>query len=122
MSRTYSLPYPPSANRYLRHGPRGVYETTEAKQYKQAVALKLRALGARPIMKPQRVSVTLTVYRPRASGDLDNTLKVLLDAINGYLWEDDSQIVEIHAYRRDDKAEPHVDVSAHIVANITLDA
>lgn len=114
LSRTYSLPYPPSANRYLRHGPRGVYETSEAKAYKAAVGLKLKSLGARKIEKPEHVIFTVTVFRPRASGDLDNTLKVLLDALNGCLWEDDSQVTEIHAYRRDDKANPRVEVHATV--------
>lgn len=46
-----------------------------------------------------------------ARGDLDNYLKSILDALNGVLWNDDRQVVEIHArlYRRSD--EPGVTVS-----------
>jgi len=41
---------------------------------------------------------------------LDNTLKVLLDALNGCAWVDDSQVVELHALRLEDPADPRVEV------------
>ena len=48
--------------------------------------------------------------RPQRSGDLDNRLKCLLDSLNGIAWSDDGQIVEIHAYRHDDKKNPRVEI------------
>jgi len=35
--------------------------------------------------------------RPNKSPDLDNYVKLILDALNGLLWEDDRFIVEIHS-------------------------
>jgi Holliday junction resolvase RusA-like endonuclease len=32
---------------------------------------------------------------------LDNRAKVALDALNGIVWDDDSQVVELHLYRQD---------------------
>jgi Holliday junction resolvase RusA-like endonuclease len=32
---------------------------------------------------------------------LDNRAKVALDALNGLLWADDQQIVELHLFRHD---------------------
>ena len=54
--------------------------------------------------------VTLRWHRPAKRGDLDNTTKVTLDALNGIAYSDDSQIVELHAYRFDDKDNPRMEV------------
>ena len=59
------------------------------------------------------VALNLTVFRPRKSGDLDNYLKIMLDALQGFLYDNDSQIVEIHAYRQDDKDNPRVVLTAY---------
>jgi Holliday junction resolvase RusA-like endonuclease len=56
------------------------------------------------------VALFCTLYRPRRAGDADNALKALLDALNGLLWVDDSQIEELHLWRRDDKARPRVEL------------
>lgn len=102
---TLTLPYPPSGNRYWRHAKGRTYLSAEARAYRAAVA---RVAPTLPLDGP--VSVTLTVYRPRKAGDLDNTFKVLLDALNGLAWHDDSQIEELHGYRHDDKDAPRVEV------------
>jgi Holliday junction resolvase RusA-like endonuclease len=57
-----------------------------------------------------QVAVTLRVYRPRKSGDLDGRIKIVLDALQGVAYRDDSQVVALHAYRFDDKARPRVEV------------
>lgn len=105
------LPVPPSSNRYWRLDKRNghLYPSEEAKRYKHG--LKLRALteGLRkPLAGP--VVASVVVYRARRAGDLDNSLKVLLDALNGVAFEDDSQVIEIHARREDDPSNPRVEV------------
>ena len=45
----------------------------------------------------------------RRQGDLDNILKSVFDALNGYAYEDDSQIVVIHAEKMYSE-EPFVEV------------
>lgn len=110
------LPYPPSANRYWRtrvagRGPRAFVQTylsEEAKAYKAEVARLMRINGVRPMSGP--VVLTLDVYRPRKAGDLSNRIKVLEDALNGFAYEDDSQVVALHVLRHDDKACPRVEV------------
>ena len=98
------LPYPPSANRYWRTFRGRAVVSAEARAYKADVKLK----GCIPFVGP--VALIARFYRPQRSGDLDNRLKVLCDALNGHAWDDDSQVVEIHAYRHDDKARPRVEV------------
>ena len=56
------------------------------------------------------LSVSIRWYRGRKSGDLDGRLKVLLDAMQGSVYENDSQIVELHAFRSEDKLNPRMEV------------
>lgn len=104
------LPYPPSANAYWRSfviaGRVRVVVSNEAKKYKGEVARTLAGCGR--IAGP--VALSVRFYRPRRIGDLDNLLKVLLDSLKGYAFEDDKQVVEISALRFDDKERPRVEV------------
>lgn len=103
-----TLPYPPSANRYWRHFQGHTVVSAEAKQYRDEVAWRLLARGVSPLAGPIRV--TLHVYRPRKARDLDNCLKVTLDAMQGGAYLSDAQIVELHALRFEDKHDPRIEV------------
>ena len=109
-----TLPYPPSANRYWRTYNNRVVVSAEARAYKKQVAESWIWNGD-PVAG--EVSVTLKVFRPRRSGDLDNRIKTLLDSLNGIAYNDDSQVVELHAYRFDDKHAPRVEVEIKQVQN-----
>ena len=89
------LPYPPSSNRYWRVFRGRAVRSREAKAYIEGVR---RLLGH---VKPTaaEVAVELEVIRPARRGDLDNRLKVVLDALRGLVYEDDRQVVELHAWR-----------------------
>lgn len=108
------LPYPPSANRYWRSFRNRVVVSDEARAYKARVAAECRVqLGTlatfqEPFHGP--VAVVVHVYRPRKRGDLDNTLKVLLDALKGIAFVDDDQVVDLHAIRGDSKGNPRAEV------------
>lgn len=105
---TFTLPYPPSANRYWRHSNGRTYRSEHARSYITDVVFEAARQRVRCISGP--VSVTLRFYRPLRSGDLDNRIKVLLDALNKIAYDDDADIVELHAYRYDDKLNPRVEV------------
>lgn len=102
------LPYPPSANRIWQNAHGHMIKSAEAKVYGYLVSAAVQAAGIEPLRCP--VSVSVDVYRPRKSGDLDNRLKAALDSLNGLAWIDDAQIVEIHARRFDDKQNPRIEV------------
>lgn len=122
------LPYPPSVNTWWRFDRRGIaYTTASARKYKNTAKLSAMAqLSAwhRGAHTPPHgdVSVTVHVYRPRAQGDLDNTLKVLLDALNGIAYVDDSQVISLHAFRHDDKARPRVEIEVEVVRDVQMEA
>lgn len=116
---TLTLPYPISLNAYLGRRvipaiggrPRFVsyYLTKEAKVFKAECQRIAAAAGVKPILGPVQYEFELYPHLPldwqkRARLDpvwwdltvqcidLDNARKVLLDALNGIAWTDDSRI------------------------------
>lgn len=106
---TIQLPLPPSSNRYWRMFRGHMVVSAEAKAFKTAAGWIVKAAGAEVLTGP--ISLSIDVYRERKSGDLDNRLKVILDSMQGHLYLNDSQIVEIHARLFDDKHNPRAIVS-----------
>lgn len=106
-----TLPEPPSANRYWRHNRGRTHLSSEAIAYRQAVAnAALRARVGKPLDGP--VVLTVRWFRARRSGDLDNRLKQLGDALQGVLLQSDAQIAELHAFRDDtDRRNPRVEIT-----------
>lgn len=102
-----TLPYPPSSNRYWRMVKGRMIVSAEARKYRQCAADLALASGMKSLSG--EVVVRLAVYRPARRGDLDNTLKVLLDSMRGVAYPDDSRIVRLEASRFDDKANPRVE-------------
>ena len=109
------LPYPPALNtlyglRLVRVRGKPVptqYKTHAHRDYCEAAG----RLVVPPWPADKRLAVSLRLYRPRRIGDIDGPIKTLFDALNGRAWVDDSQVVELHVQRLDDKARPRVEVS-----------
>ena len=87
--------------------------SAEGKRFKARALATLFPLRLSPIAGP--VVVSMDYYRPRRTGDLDNNFKCLLDCLQGAAYLNDSQIVEIHARRFDDKLNPRVEVTVNSV-------
>lgn len=102
------LPYPPNGNHFYTVARGRKILSDVGRAYKEKVKESAKSQGAHIISG--NVSVTLNVYRPRKSGDLDNTQKGLLDSLSGIAWHDDNQIVHIEAFRHDDKLNPRVEI------------
>jgi crossover junction endodeoxyribonuclease RusA len=105
---TMVLPYPPSSNRYWRTYRGRTVKSDEARKYQDEAGWCARVAGAE--MLAGDVAMELKIYRPRKSGDTSNRIKVLEDAMQGILYENDNQIVEIHAYRFDDSHSPRIEL------------
>lgn len=110
-----TLPVPPSANRIWRNGKGRNYLSAEYQSYKLAVKVLAGKLGyikgkAVPFPKGTTIIVTLKWYRATKAGDLDNRAKAVLDCLNGVLWHDDSQVVELHLYRYESPRAGRIDL------------
>lgn len=114
----FVLPFPPSANRYWRHAAvfsrsagkwiATTYVSEEAKTYKELIRLFCQRHKIKPMLG--NIRLTAFIYRPQKSGDLGNRLKVLEDALENIAYINDSQIVESHHFRRDDKTRPRAEI------------
>lgn len=97
------LDYPPSTNRAWRMASGRMVQQRGVKAWKQRAGWMARAAGFAPLEGPVRVVATLhpkMTARGQASRkriDIDNALKVALDALNGVAYGDDRQIVETTA-------------------------
>lgn len=106
------LPVPLSVNRYWRSGAKNgvphVYLSDEARNYKHTVHLLTRHVE--PFAGP--VVLQIIVFREYNRGDIDNYLKGLLDSLQGNVYKNDAQIIEIHLYKRLDRNDPRVELTA----------
>jgi crossover junction endodeoxyribonuclease RusA len=91
------LPYPPSANRYWRRAGSRLHRSNEATDYIRQAS----AMAAGHGCATGDVLVVVEIHRPARRGDLDNRLKVLLDALRGVLYADDSQVASLVASRHE---------------------
>lgn len=89
----------------------------EARSYKIAFKMMARCSSPRPAVLTGPVAVELNVFRDRKSGDLDNRIKICLDAMEGVFFENDSQVRELHAYLHEDRHDPRVEVTVTSLLN-----
>lgn len=92
------LPWPPSINRTYKVGNGRFYKDSAAKSYADLVCAEIIALRA-PTFVQERLFVSIALVPPNKSPiDMDNRLKVMLDAMqtarpyNPGLYANDNQI------------------------------
>ncbi len=112
-TKKVTLPYPPSANTFKVWTGSRFTLSEEARAYKQFAAWKVSE--AKMYMHAGYVGLHVHVYRPRKRGDIDNVLKLAIDALTGYAFKDDDQVTELHAYRHEDKENPRVEIEVRSV-------
>lgn len=111
------LPYPISLNRYWRNFRGRQVVSVEARAYKASAAWTAAKVGLKPLAGKVALAITLHPKKPkRATGkdarcmDLDNAMKIAIDALNGVAYGDDSQIVSLHILRGDPVPEGQLTV------------
>ena len=104
------LPVPPSARDYWRVWRNRAVRTKEAEQY---CAIVRASIGARALYHGE-LAIAVTWFREARRGDLDNRLKILLDALQGALYVNDCQVVELHAFRKEAPTDPHMLVMVEV--------
>lgn len=107
----FTVPGCPRPKERARRGNKGGWYTPRrTSTYEAAVGWFARAAGVRrPLDGP--VSLTLTLWFPdRRRRDQDNVTKSVMDALNGIVWRDDSQVAKLVVMRGIDKEHPRAEV------------
>lgn len=86
------------------------YDMPQCKQFKQNFSAQIQEKIGESELLECELKVEVKIYRPKSKfkkgvssrrfGDVDNLAKGILDACNGVLWKDDSQIVELHIEKK----------------------
>ena len=104
-----SLPEPPSSNRYWRRAGLHLHRSTEATRYIAEVKARVAFAGITQIRGA--VEVRFVWYRKKRSGDLDNRVKVTLDALQHGAFGDDGKVRRLICEMSDDEpTRPRVEV------------
>jgi Holliday junction resolvase RusA-like endonuclease len=103
-TKIYIVPLAKGRPRMTRQGR--VYTPQDTRSFEADLRMRLFDLFAGPpmrgaiglicsffVLKPKSVRRSW----PSAKPDIDNYIKALFDAGNGIIWEDDAQIVSLHA-------------------------
>jgi crossover junction endodeoxyribonuclease RusA len=112
---TLILPLPPSVNSYWRSVPATrnrrarVLISENGRRFKDACRIAGYAQCRKPL--EGEVSVAGVVYFRDRRRDLDNTLKPLLDALQGIVYANDRQIARIELVRAYDQKRPRVELT-----------
>lgn len=118
-SLSFVLPLPPPLNACYRSAPgKGIVKTAAAIAYEGEVRRLLASgKGVSPVFSEEapaalagRLEVSLAFINSRA--DIDAHLKVLLDALNGVAWLDDSQIAVLSVWKTSGAGAARVSVVA----------
>lgn len=119
------FPLPPSWNRtYLARAIQvagrwtaQVYKSKEAKEYARAVEAICAQRGVRPWPATTMLRLSGVVAMERAGCDLDDRLKVWLDACQGFVFDDDEQVAEFGNLRRIvDSKRPGITATFEVIA------
>lgn len=89
-------PKPKARPRVVYHGPHPQVYTPSSDHEKY-----VRDYLALVVKRPTSAEVAVTLWFRRATrvaADLDNLLKNCLDSANKVVWDDDKQVVELHAF------------------------
>ncbi len=106
---TFTVPGQPVPKGRPRSGPTGFYTPAKTRTAERTVGLYALAEMRAPLTEPLRVELRFHAKDKRRV-DVDNLAKLVLDAMNGVAWRDDSQIVFLAVEKHVDAEDPRTEI------------
>lgn len=103
---TLSIPPTLNASYRARSDGRGQYKTTEAKLWQREVMYRMGQF--RPLTGD--IVLTIDLYY-KFNRDIDASLKLALDALQGYAYTDDEQITQLILTKQKDSKNPRLEIT-----------
>lgn len=94
-------PVPKMRPRLTRGGRAYTPQRTRDYEYKVGDLARQAIRIAEWDATPGKYALSVTVYRNKRIGDLDNFIKSIADGMNGIVWPDDRMVVAIDAFMDD---------------------
>ena len=111
-----TLPMPPSTNRIWRTSGQRVYRSAEYVQFLNDVGMTCN-IARLPAPTAAPVELRMKFYMARTNGDVTNRIKALEDALKGFCYVDDLQVVRGSFERLMDAKRPRVEVEVREVTS-----
>jgi len=87
-----------------------MYMEGKAKALKEDYAYQAKQQHKKPPLE-EDLSIGLKIYhKDKRKHDIDNYCKLVFDALNGILWKDDNQIIELIIQKYIDKEKPRLEI------------
>lgn len=100
MSIKLTLPYAPSINHAHWNTSSGKRVLKpQARAFFEEVAAIAQAARIEPISGD--VSITMHIYRAATNHDISNRIKITEDALQGWAYENDKNVSELHIYKHE---------------------
>ena len=84
--------------------------TRNGKATKDAMSWEIKKDWKHDPIKSGDVCINVLFYFKDNRKDIDGCLKALLDCMQGIVYENDRQIIELHCFKMIDKANPRVEI------------
>jgi Holliday junction resolvase RusA-like endonuclease len=100
------IPMPPPINQTYKISRRFMYKSKEARAFECEVVSLLSGV----VPTDKEVRLRLDMYFKTNASDIDGRIKITLDSMQGFLYDNDRQIIELNVTKRIDKIRPRVEV------------
>lgn len=113
---SFFVPGEPRAKQSFRvtqkGGKTGGFQPARLRSWQEAIGWEAKQAGFKPDnLLTGEIGVSLTFYLPtHRKMDLDNLSKAVMDGMNGVVWEDDQQVIELRIRKFYRPARPGVAV------------
>jgi Holliday junction resolvase RusA-like endonuclease len=113
---TITLSGEPKSTQHLyrstcRGGFSNTYMTAEGKALKEGYQWEAKSQWRKPPLKDELSVSVRFFFGTKRKADLDNFNKLWADSLTGIVYEDDSQIAELHLHRAYDKQNPRIEIT-----------
>lgn len=101
---------------HCQFGRAAGYMSKEGKERKEDYGWQARGqYHGKPLGVGLKLTATL-FFGTKRRADADNYSKLLLDALTGIVWEDDSQVQDLRVIKAYDKARPRIELVIDLIA------